>query len=104
MYSLCWYSLLLVFFEFMTSLFLLFSVFFVFMILRPPRSTRTDTLFPYTTRSRSGRTRACGQGKRARGGACCHRVGGARSGQSRRARLCQPPVGDRKSTRLNSSH
>src|SRR3546814_11217019 len=24
------------------------------MIRRPPRSTRTDTLFPYTTRSRSG--------------------------------------------------
>src|SRR3546814_14443861 len=32
------------------------SVFFVFcflMILRPPRSTRTVTLFPYTTRFRS---------------------------------------------------
>src|SRR3546814_11865906 len=28
---------------------------FVFvMIRRPPRSTRTDTLFPYTTRVRSG--------------------------------------------------
>src|SRR3546814_11928040 len=25
------------------------------MIRRPPRSTRTDTLFPYTTLSRSGR-------------------------------------------------
>src|SRR3546814_8937619 len=25
------------------------------MIRRPPRSTRTDTLFPYTTRFRSGR-------------------------------------------------
>src|SRR3546814_5330360 len=25
------------------------------MILRPPRSTRTDTLFPYTTRFRSAR-------------------------------------------------
>src|SRR3546814_7285682 len=29
--------------------------FFVFMIRRPPRSTRTDTLFPYTTLFRSGR-------------------------------------------------
>src|SRR3546814_6449697 len=29
------------------------SVFFL-MILRPPRSTRTDTLFPYTTLFRSG--------------------------------------------------
>src|SRR3546814_14579977 len=28
------------------------------MILRPPRSTRTDTLFPYTTLFRSGRTSA----------------------------------------------
>src|SRR3546814_3417671 len=35
-----------------------FFVFF-FMIRRPPRSTRTDTLFPYTTlfRSRTGRKR-----------------------------------------------
>src|SRR3546814_15660911 len=30
-----------------------FSVFFL-MIRRPPRSTRTDTLFPYTTLFRSG--------------------------------------------------
>src|SRR3546814_19572587 len=28
--------------------------FFFLMIRRPPRSTRTDTLFPYTTRFRSG--------------------------------------------------
>src|SRR3546814_18378901 len=33
----------------------LFSfVFFCLMIRRPPRSTRTDTLFPYTTLFRSG--------------------------------------------------
>src|SRR3546814_12928688 len=30
-------------------------VFFFLMIRRPPRSTRTDTLFPYTTLFRSGR-------------------------------------------------
>src|SRR3546814_16832345 len=30
--------------------------FFFLMIRRPPRSTRTDTLFPYTTLFRSGRT------------------------------------------------
>src|SRR3546814_8824706 len=30
-----------------------FVVFFFLMILRPPRSTRTDTLFPYTTLFRS---------------------------------------------------
>src|SRR3546814_11202548 len=34
----------------------LFYAFFFLMIRRPPRSTRTDTLFPYTTlfRSQSG--------------------------------------------------
>src|SRR3546814_3409070 len=31
------------------------SFFFFLMIRRPPRSTRTDTLFPYTTLFRSGR-------------------------------------------------
>src|SRR3546814_12581134 len=36
--------------------------FFFLMIRRPPRSTRTDTLFPYTTlfRSPQGRTRYAG--------------------------------------------
>src|SRR3546814_3256318 len=34
----------------------LFSFFFL-MIRRPPRSTRTDTLFPYTTLFRSGTVR-----------------------------------------------
>src|SRR3546814_20187605 len=33
---------------------LLFVCFFFLMIRRPPRSTRTDTLFPYTTLFRSG--------------------------------------------------
>src|SRR3546814_2142160 len=31
----------------------IFSYFFFLMIRRPPRSTRTDTLFPYTTLFRS---------------------------------------------------
>src|SRR3546814_17920101 len=35
-------------------LFTLFLTFFFLMIRRPPRSTRTDTLFPYTTLFRSG--------------------------------------------------
>src|SRR3546814_2308018 len=39
--------------------------FFFLMIRRPPRSTRTDTLFPYTTLFRSGP----GGGDRASGGA-----------------------------------
>src|SRR6056297_3995438 len=32
------------------------DAFFFLMIRRPPRSTRTDTLFPYTTLFRSART------------------------------------------------
>src|SRR3546814_8224433 len=36
-------------------------LFFFLMIRRPPRSTRTDTLFPYTTRFRSDGAR-CGDG------------------------------------------
>src|SRR3546814_14584103 len=32
---------------------LIFLLFFFLMIRRPPRSTRTDTLFPYTTLFRS---------------------------------------------------
>src|SRR3546814_16415208 len=35
---------------------LIFMLFFFLMIRRPPRSTRTDTLFPYTTLFRSGVT------------------------------------------------
>src|SRR3546814_3633938 len=41
----------------LVSIFSLFYVFFFLMIRRPPRSTRTDTLFPYTTLFRSGRLR-----------------------------------------------
>src|SRR3546814_13439075 len=39
---------------------LLYCLFFFLMIRRPPRSTRTDTLFPYTTLFRSA-----GPGQRA---------------------------------------
>src|SRR3546814_7395799 len=35
------------------------AVVFFLMIRRPPRSTRTDTLFPYTTLFRSGKHVAC---------------------------------------------
>src|SRR3546814_11127863 len=44
--------------------FLLFCLFFFFflMIRRPPRSTRTDTLFPYTTLFRSYRPESHGRG------------------------------------------
>src|SRR3546814_9431127 len=45
--------------------------FFFLMIRRPPRSTRTDTLFPYTTLFRSG------------GGQGCRRCGNRRAGPDR---------------------
>src|SRR3546814_12635831 len=41
--------------------FFFFFVLFFLMIRRPPRSTRTDTLFPYTTLFRSGRLRPHGR-------------------------------------------
>src|SRR3546814_8765641 len=37
----------------------MFCLFFFLMIRRPPRSTRTDTLFPYTTLFRSRKLRGC---------------------------------------------
>src|SRR3546814_15149620 len=39
------------------------------MIRRPPRSTRTDTLFPYTTLFRSGRADGGGDDRRGNGDA-----------------------------------
>src|SRR3546814_11696715 len=72
---------------------------FLLMIRRPPRSTRTDTLFPYTTLFRS-----------LRGGARSHWPPSARTTPApahRRARASRSRRRgrpDRKSTRLNSSH
>src|SRR3546814_4474753 len=43
---------------------LFFDFFFFLMIRRPPRSTRTDTLFPYTTLFRSCGNAADGHGGR----------------------------------------
>src|SRR3546814_17442264 len=37
----------------LSPVFIISSLFFFLMIRRPPRSTRTDTLFPYTTLFRS---------------------------------------------------
>src|SRR3546814_9521066 len=39
---------------------MVYCLFFFLMIRRPPRSTRTDTLFPYTTLFRSDSTRSSG--------------------------------------------
>src|SRR3546814_4730937 len=49
-------------------LYLLF--FFFLMIRRPPRSTRTDTLFPYTTLFRSRRDRGSRRSPDRPGGCC----------------------------------
>src|SRR5258708_18150910 len=69
-------------------------LFFFLMIRRPPRST----LFPYTTLFRS-RDAADARVRVAQGGKDVAPGGGA--GQVRAERA---PLGDRKSTRLNSSH
>src|SRR3546814_18716108 len=62
------------------------------MIRRPPRSTRTDTLFPYTTLFRSGRRQLCviAQGR-------AQREGALRTGeipQPHEAPFLAPRIGD----------
>src|SRR3546814_8565676 len=102
------------------------------MIRRPPRSTRTDTLFPYTTLFRSVRDPPAARSQLGDGAgpaADAGEGGGAGSGRDRshgrggreeaeaRTALLADPAGDggitagagcggrdRKSTRLNSSH
>src|SRR3546814_14064321 len=84
--------------------YLFLLLFFFLMIRRPPRSTRTDTLFPYTTLFRSSGdgsgvelALALGGGLGlGRGGGCLGLVLGLLGGGRRGL--------DRKSTRLNSSH
>src|SRR3546814_1920226 len=96
--------------------------FFFLMIRRPPRSTRTDTLFPYTTLFRSPRLaqpaarravqcrRHLEAGRRAEGGV---RRGGDRFGQAARrdlrqrhdrdgARLRRPPRSEEHTSELQS--
>src|SRR3546814_17585629 len=97
-------------------------VFFFLMIRRPPRSTRTDTLFPYTTLFRSvqqlaglrvamrvvaeidlAETGVDAIGRRVGERTVQPRAGlGAGGIALRRAGDVERP--DRKSTRLNSSH
>src|SRR3546814_16051009 len=88
--------------------------FFFLMRRRPPRSTRTDTLFPYTTLFRSLRdqfgqdvTLSSFRGEKAVAilfypfafsGVCTGEMAGIRT------RLDEFVTLDRKSTRLNSSH
>src|SRR3546814_13066675 len=90
---------------------------FFFMIRRPTRSTRTDTLFPYTTLFRSRQPMLAQKQRSAagrhQGEATPQQFAGNRqhSGlvriayrDERLARLDRTDAGDRKSTRLNSSH
>src|SRR3546814_20618060 len=98
------------------------QMFFFLMIRRPPRSTLTDTLFPYTTLFRSAKTKRAAQGERlCRAADAVRVVHIPRShavflGEPETA-FIDPDVGhigrcqaatkrdsDRKSTRLNSSH
>src|SRR3546814_16743495 len=99
-------------------------VFFVLIVRRPPRATRTDTLFPYTTlfRSRSNaryrgagvqdlRSEACAGGltPRRRGAGGEDMLGAMQDFELRVPRLLDHAARehahrDRKSTRLNSSH
>src|SRR3546814_16754777 len=76
-----------------------FCFFFFLMRRRPPRSTRTDTLFPYTTLFRSPHREEGPQAGQdlVRGNAGNGLAGGQGAAD---------PLGreDRKSTRLNSSH
>src|SRR3546814_17353489 len=65
---------------------------FCLMLLRPPRSTRTDTLFPYTTLVRSNLA-ACGGAFLAGAVGCDHRLRGGRLVQARRVEIrSQPPA------------
>src|SRR3546814_12845008 len=77
--------------------------FFFLMIRRPPRSTRTDTLFPYTTLFRSvDRGRRPRWPDRARPDHL--RVVAWPPARAARRGVQQGAGRDRKSTRLNSSH
>src|SRR3546814_4743940 len=84
----------LLFVSLISHLHRLFCLFFFLMIRRPPRSTRTDTLFPYTTLFRSDllpagvvqagdllllRTRDPGPGHRVR--SICQKKGSIRRNQ-----------------------
>src|SRR3546814_11675137 len=104
----------------MYSIVLSFVFLFFLMRRRPPRSTLTDPLFPYTTlfRSRAGLRQMAvaqrsGQARRAvitqrqRVATHCVVNGHPVDRAERLAGLVIPAVGaptDRKSTRLNSSH
>src|SRR3546814_2095560 len=76
---------------------MLYCCLFFLMIRRPPRSTRTDTLFPYTTLFRSRFARRAGErsGGRARHPHGDRRVGGGGSvHRTDLGRVRRPRAGD----------
>src|SRR3546814_14358970 len=87
---------------------LIFLLFFFLIIRLPPRSTRTDTLFPYTTIFRSrhvcagDRERLRSRLQRCRG--ALRRGLPSGGGRVFDVQLRARDDRDRKSTRLNSSH
>src|SRR3546814_16053425 len=95
---------------FLDSVVFVIVFFFFLMIRRPPRSTRTDTLFPYTTRFRSlyagDLATQVSHGGAPRFARPSPHTQSSCSGLTRASRATAPSLasGDRKSTRLNSSH
>src|SRR3546814_7414642 len=81
-------------------------VFFLLMIRRPPRSTRTDTLFPYTPlfRSPDGAERPAADAARRRVGRARH-PGGRHAAGHRRRPAHDGPAGaaDRRRHRLDAA-
>src|SRR3712207_8338257 len=79
------------------------TLFFFLMIRRPPRST----LFPYTTLFRSDRAQVQGEAPARIGHGTEHPERGRRDEGVAHPKIRHEPeglLGDRKSTRLNSSH
>src|SRR3546814_21071255 len=76
---------------YMAGHFVLFITVFFVMIPRPPRSTRTDTLCPYTTLFRSS---ACSRG-RTDGRAGGHRTAAGGQGRGPARGQARRPVGGR---------
>src|SRR3546814_15113771 len=98
---------------------LLLVVFFFLMIRRPPRSTRTDTLFPYTTLFRSDQRLAAAvqvielgfgnrivdvDGREGQLALLRHLVQTVHASRGFFGHALDLGKTDRKSTRLNSSH
>src|SRR3546814_17469071 len=98
----------------MYSLSLLCQLYFFLMIRRPPRSTRTDTLFPYTTlfRAAAGWRHRLRRPHRLQHEAELGEAGVDQHHLQQQRRAAEEGDveggdgvgGDRKSTRLNSSH